>query len=63
MRHAGAHPLAEVDRRHGIDQSPHRELASAYGDAPGNWAGQPGRPEEECRRDGRSTDLRAVRYR
>ncbi|MFF4456481.1 class I SAM-dependent methyltransferase [Streptomyces goshikiensis] len=55
--------LAEVDGHHGIDHAPHAELASSYGDVPGNWAGLPGWPEEECRRDGRFTDLRAVRYR
>lgn len=64
VRDAGLHAaLAEVDGRHGIDHAPHGELASSYGDVPGNWAGLPGWPEEECRRDGRFTDLRAVRYR
>ncbi|MER6253886.1 class I SAM-dependent methyltransferase [Streptomyces sp. NPDC001584] len=64
VRDARVHAaLAEVDRRHGIDRSPHAEPVSAYGDVPGDWAGQPGRPEEEFRRDGRFTDLRAVRYR
>lgn len=38
-------------------------MASAYGEVPGDWAGTPGWPEEECRRDGRFTDLRSVRYR
>ncbi|MFJ9648588.1 class I SAM-dependent methyltransferase [Streptomyces sp. NPDC101206] len=55
--------LAEVDQRHGIVGAPHAEMASTYGDVPGNWAGVPGWPEEECRRDGRFTDLRAVRFR
>ncbi|GAB7110051.1 hypothetical protein JCM4814A_83660 [Streptomyces phaeofaciens JCM 4814] len=55
--------LAEVDGRHGITGTPHGAMASSYGDTPGNWAGLPGWPEEECRRDGRFTDLRAVRYR
>ncbi|WP_406206607.1 class I SAM-dependent methyltransferase [Kitasatospora sp. NBC_01560] len=55
--------LAEVDRRHGLVGTPHRAPASAYGERPGHWAGAPGWPEEECRRDGRFTDLRAVRFR
>ncbi|MFB6619472.1 class I SAM-dependent methyltransferase [Streptomyces sp. NPDC056367] len=55
--------LAAVDRRHGMEGAPHAEPASAYGEVPGSWAGQPGWPEEECRLDGRFTDLRAVRYR
>ncbi|MFE6837205.1 hypothetical protein ACFVFI_20520 [Streptomyces sp. NPDC057705] len=55
--------LAEVDGRRGMAGAPHGELTSAYGEVPGSWAGLPGRPEEECRRDGRFTDLRAVRYR
>lgn len=55
--------LAEIDRRHGVDDSPHGEPASAYGDKPGNqvfrmddW------PEAECRADGRFTDMRSVRF-
>ncbi|MFD9724761.1 class I SAM-dependent methyltransferase [Streptomyces sp. NPDC059072] len=55
--------LAAVDRRHGMEGAPHAEPASAYGEVPGSWAGQPGWPEEECRLDGRFTDLRAVRFR
>ncbi|MCX4546328.1 class I SAM-dependent methyltransferase [Streptomyces sp. NBC_01565] len=63
VRDAGLHAaLAEVDRRHGIANAPHGEMASSYGDVPGDWAGLPGWPEEECRRDGRFTDLRAFRY-
>ncbi|MGW4893085.1 class I SAM-dependent methyltransferase [Kitasatospora sp. NPDC004240] len=52
--------LAEVDTRHGLAGTPHGEPASSYGEGPGNWAGW---PEEECRGDGRFTDLRVVRYR
>ncbi|MFI6849944.1 class I SAM-dependent methyltransferase [Kitasatospora sp. NBC_00085] len=55
--------LAEVDHRHGITDSPHKDLTSAYGEAAGNWAGLPGWPDDECRRDGRFTDLRSIRYR
>ncbi|MGW6575802.1 hypothetical protein ACWGAN_27045 [Streptomyces sp. NPDC054945] len=37
--------------------------ASSFGEVPGSWGGLPsGRPDDECRRDGRFTDLRAVRY-
>jgi len=64
VRDAAVHAaLAEVDARHGIAGTPHSTLASAYGDEPGNWAGLPGWPADECRRDGRFTDLHAVRYR
>lgn len=55
--------LGEVDRRHGITGAPHGEPARSYGEVPGDWAGQGGWPEQECRRDGRFTDLRAVRFR
>ncbi|MCT2589099.1 class I SAM-dependent methyltransferase [Streptomyces sp. N2-109] len=55
--------LAEIDHRHGVITSPHGELASAYGDAPGSCGLREGWPEAECRRDGRFTDLRSVRFR
>jgi hypothetical protein len=55
--------LAEIDHRHGINDSPHADLASAYDDEPGMTDGQSDWPEAECRRDGRFTDLRAVRFR
>lgn len=56
--------LADVDGRHGIAGAPHSELASSFGEVPGRWGGLPsGWPEDECRRDGRFTDFRAVRYR
>ncbi|MFD0273062.1 class I SAM-dependent methyltransferase [Kitasatospora sp. NPDC127111] len=55
--------LAEVDRRHGLRQTPHSASASDYGQTPGDWADVLEWPEEQCRRDGRFTDLRAVRYR
>ncbi|MEU8840720.1 class I SAM-dependent methyltransferase [Streptomyces roseus] len=56
--------LAAVDRRHGVTGAPHGVLASSFGEVPGHWAGLPAAwPEDECRRDGRFTDLRAVRYR
>ena len=63
--------LAEVDRRHGVVSSPHSELASSYGDEPGD-GGYEGLgtadaesvwPDVECRRDGRFADLRAFRFR
>lgn len=39
VRDAEAHAaLAEVDHRHGIADAPHGEMASSYGDVPGNWA-------------------------
>uniref|UniRef100_A0AAU2K2J5 Class I SAM-dependent methyltransferase n=1 Tax=Streptomyces sp. NBC_00049 TaxID=2903617 RepID=A0AAU2K2J5_9ACTN len=64
VRDAGLHAaLAEVDRHHGMTGAPHAEPASSYGEEAGYWVGLPGWPEEECRRDGRFTDLRAVRYR
>ncbi len=53
--------LAEVDRRYGVADSPHAMLASGYGEQPG-WEDD-GWPEAECRRDGRFTGLRAVRFR
>ncbi|WP_327676163.1 class I SAM-dependent methyltransferase [Kitasatospora sp. NBC_00458] len=54
--------LAEVDRRHGLTLSPHAGLVSSYGDTPGHWPGMLGHwPDEECRRDGRFTDLRSLR--
>lgn len=55
--------LAEIDRRHGVLSSPHAELASAYRNAPESWGQNDDWPEAECRRDGRFTDLRSVRYR
>ncbi|PBC67424.1 methyltransferase family protein [Streptomyces sp. TLI_235] len=55
--------LAEVDRRHGLDDTPHGVLASHYGELPGDWVGLPGWPEDELRRDGRFTDLRTRRFR
>ncbi|MFI6146837.1 class I SAM-dependent methyltransferase [Streptomyces sp. NPDC051109] len=56
--------LADVDGRHGMDGAPHGELASSFGEVPGNRGGLPsGWSEDECRRDGRFTDFRAVRYR
>lgn len=55
--------LAEIDHRNGVADSPHGTLASAYGEEPGDWGGEPGWPEPECRADGRFTDLRAVRFR
>ncbi|MBC3843920.1 class I SAM-dependent methyltransferase [Streptacidiphilus sp. 4-A2] len=58
--HAG---LAEIDRRHGIEDSPHSEPSSAYGDRPGDWGDDFDWPETECRRDGRFTDLRSFRFR
>ncbi|MBP0451589.1 class I SAM-dependent methyltransferase [Kitasatospora sp. RG8] len=55
--------LAEVDRRHGMANTPHGVPASSFGEVPGSSLGPDGWPEAECRRDGRFTDLRAVRYR
>ncbi|MEV7420020.1 class I SAM-dependent methyltransferase [Streptomyces sp. NPDC089919] len=52
--------LAESDRRLGITGAPHARRAWEFADVPGDW---PGWPEAECRRDGRFTDLRPVRYR
>ncbi|GLX17430.1 hypothetical protein [Streptomyces lavendulae] len=52
-----------MDARHGMSGTPHGEPASSYGDEAGNWAGLPGWPEDECRRDARFTDLRGVRHR
>jgi hypothetical protein len=54
--------LAGIGDRHGITGSPHRFLASDLsGDEPGNW--DQAWPDTECRRDGRFTDLRSVRFR
>ena len=54
--------LARIGDRHGITGSPHRFLArDLSGDEPGNW--DPAWPDTECRRDGRFTDLRSVRFR
>ncbi|GAA1501181.1 hypothetical protein GCM10009827_009500 [Dactylosporangium maewongense] len=55
--------LAEIDRRHGVEHSPHDAVASFYGDVPGAWTGEEGWPLEECLRDGRFADLRSVRFR
>ncbi|MFE2877201.1 class I SAM-dependent methyltransferase [Streptomyces roseus] len=65
VRDPGLHSaLAAVDRRHGVTGAPHGVLASSFGEVPGHWAGLPAAwPEDECRRDGRFTDLRSVRYR
>ncbi|MFJ3876418.1 class I SAM-dependent methyltransferase [Streptomyces sp. NPDC090077] len=64
VRDPGVHAaLAEVDARHGMTGTPHGAPASAYGDAAGDWAGLPGWPEDECRRDGRFADVRGVRHR
>ncbi|AKL69560.1 hypothetical protein M444_33830 [Streptomyces sp. Mg1] len=46
-----------------MTNTPHSELASSYDEVPGSSLGPDGWPEAECRRDGRFTDLRAVRYR
>jgi hypothetical protein len=54
--------LADIGDRHGITGSPHRFLAcDLSGDEPGNW--DQAWPDTECRRDGRFTDLRSVRFR
>ncbi|WP_328535118.1 class I SAM-dependent methyltransferase [Streptomyces sp. NBC_00344] len=54
--------LAGIGDRHGITGSPHRFLASDIaGGEPGNW--DQAWPDTECRRDGRFTDLRSVRFR
>ncbi|MFK0233261.1 class I SAM-dependent methyltransferase [Streptomyces vinaceus] len=65
VRDADLHAaLVAVDRRHGVTGAPHGVLASSFGEVPGHWAGLPAAwPEDECRRDGRFTDLRSVRYR
>jgi len=65
VRDAGLHAaLSEVDRRHGMVNTPHGEPASSFGEVPGDWGAIPGSwPEDECRRDGRFTDLRASRFR
>lgn len=55
--------LAGVDRRHGVEHSPHNVLAANYGDVPGSWAGEVGWPAAECLADGRFTDLRSARFR
>ncbi|MEV6542465.1 methyltransferase domain-containing protein [Streptomyces sp. NPDC051665] len=53
--------LAGIADRHGITGSPHRFLAcDLSGDEPGNW--DQVWPDTECRRDGRFTDLRSVRF-
>jgi hypothetical protein len=53
--------LAAVDRRYGVADAPHAMLATAYGAQPGGE--DDGWPEAECRRDGRFTGLRSVRFR
>ncbi|MFB6808912.1 class I SAM-dependent methyltransferase [Streptomyces sp. NPDC056387] len=66
VRDADLHTaLSEVDARHGITGAPHGRTASAFGEVPGDWGGGPsaGWPQDECRRDGRFSDLRSVRYR
>ncbi|MFD9720246.1 class I SAM-dependent methyltransferase [Streptomyces sp. NPDC059076] len=55
--------LAEIDRRHGVVDSPHGRLASSYGDEPGSGGTDDIWPEAECLRDGRFTDARSVRFR
>ena len=54
--------LAAIGDRHHLTGAPHRFLASDFsGDEAGDW--DPRWPAAECRRDGRFTDLRAVRFR
>ncbi|MFF8958069.1 class I SAM-dependent methyltransferase [Streptomyces sp. NPDC014894] len=55
--------LAEIDRRHGVVAPPHGQLASALGDEPAGSGPGDDWPEAECRRDGRFTDLRSIRFR
>lgn len=55
--------LAAVDARAGLPDSPHRLPARAYGPGPGDWGGERGWPERECRDDGRFGELRAYRVR
>ncbi|MET9400936.1 class I SAM-dependent methyltransferase [Kitasatospora sp. NPDC002965] len=56
--------LREVDHRYGLTLTPHTGLASSFGDVPGHWPGMLGHwPDEECRQDGRFTDLRSLRIR
>ncbi|MFF4650498.1 class I SAM-dependent methyltransferase [Streptomyces sp. NPDC001380] len=55
--------LAEVDARHGVDRVPHSDPLSAWEDEQAAWAEGTGWPAEECRRDGRFTGLRSVRFR
>ncbi|MFB7546105.1 class I SAM-dependent methyltransferase [Streptomyces sp. NPDC056154] len=53
--------LADIGARHGVTGSPHRFLASDLsGGEPGSWDRR--WPEAECRRDGRFTELRSVRF-
>ncbi|AUG75197.1 SAM-dependent methyltransferase [Kitasatospora sp. MMS16-BH015] len=54
--------LAEIDRRYGVDGSPHAQLGSTYGEVPGSRGGAEGWPAEECAADGRFTDFRASRH-
>ncbi|MER7704689.1 class I SAM-dependent methyltransferase [Kitasatospora sp. NPDC097605] len=65
VRDPGLHAaLAEVDRRHGLTGTPHAELASSYGDTPGQWPGMLGHwPALDCEHDARFTDLRSLRFR
>jgi SAM-dependent methyltransferase len=61
---AGLHDeLGRIDRRHGVADSPHHELASSYGDEPGTGGDGWGWPVAECRADGRFADVRAFRFR
>ncbi|MFD8786449.1 class I SAM-dependent methyltransferase [Kitasatospora sp. NPDC059599] len=53
--------LGAIDRRYGVEGSPHCRRAAYYGDVPGN--GEPFWPEAECRADGRFADPRGVRFR
>ena len=55
--------LARVDRRNGVADSPHKELAAAYGDEPGTGGDGWDWPVDECQADGRFTDVRAYRFR
>ncbi|MFJ6216286.1 class I SAM-dependent methyltransferase [Streptomyces sp. NPDC092296] len=55
--------LAEVDTRYGMVHTPHSDPLAAYDDESAAWTEQAGRPEPECRRDGRFTDLRSIRFR
>ncbi|GAA2262587.1 hypothetical protein GCM10010232_62840 [Streptomyces amakusaensis] len=55
--------LAEIDRRHGVVESPHGALAATSGDEPGSRGHWDEWPEAECRRDGRFTEVRSVRFR
>ncbi|MYS23788.1 Methyltransferase domain-containing protein [Streptomyces sp. DvalAA-14] len=53
--------LAAIGDRHGVTGSPHRFLASDIGGGePGSW--DQAWPDAECRRDGRFSDRRSVRF-